>query len=307
MQAVKNISILAALAAASGLLCLLVFGTGKLPLSNAASSSAAGPDLTALPLGDGKTTTTSPQQGFLYQCRIPVSNQQPSASLPWIHGSTYNLTQKAAVSGSVAWPTASFHKKVAKKLLKLSSNGLPTDHNTGNFPIRATDPAYQYDRNPSSISAQSIALSLALHPKKLKSPGCVGGEVGLARNGVAIFSATDAANRDAVAHEVQDACSGHPQMQGLYHYHGLPACISTGAAGQHSSLIGWAKDGFPIYGPLGKNGVYLSNADLDECHGITEKIKYMGVKQKLFHYVANYEFPYTVGCFRGQADTSPGF
>ena len=36
----------------------------------------------------------------------------------------------------------------------------------------------------------------------------------------------NAGNRDAVAWEVQDACNGHPQSSGVYHYHSLPSCLT---------------------------------------------------------------------------------
>jgi hypothetical protein len=144
-----------------------------------------------------------------------------------------------------------------------------------------------------------VSLTLSAKPKYRSSPSCVGGQVGIITNGVALFSAVDGENRDAVAHEVQDSCDGHPERTGVYHYHGLPACIDTGPSNQQSKLIGWALDGFPIYGPRGQGGRYLSNSDLDECHGTTSKVTYLGRKVRMYHYVANYEFPYTVGCFRG--------
>src|SRR4029079_15333932 len=133
------------------------------------------------------------------------------------------------------------------------------------FPIAATDDAAQVDRNPNRISAQSLAEQIARKPKYHAAASCAGGEVGVLKTGARLFNAVDAGGRAAVAHEVQDSCSGHPQNSGQYHYHGLPACLDTGKPHQ---FIGWALDGFPIYGPLDKTGAYLSNARLDVCHGI---------------------------------------
>jgi YHYH protein len=291
-------------------LALLAFGTGGRALSNPAQVAARQAlDLSSLPLGDGKVTSAGPKKGYLYSCRSSFTGAGAQADGPWIHGSTYDLGSKYTVDGRVSWPSASFHRKIAKKLLKLTGNGLPTNHTTGAFPIAASDDAHSVDANPNSISAHRIALKLAARPKRLKSPRCVSGEVGIARNGVPIFSAVDAAGRDAVAHEVQDSCSGHPQNSGVYHYHGLPACIPSGSGEKRSKLIGWALDGFPIYGPLGKGGRYMRTSDLDVCHGETSVIRYNGVKRKLYHYHATDEFPYTVGCFRGKAvslDTGGG-
>jgi hypothetical protein len=294
---------LAALAGASLLVCLLLFGPGRATVSGAATTSASNePNFAALPLGDSKVTTAGPQQGYLFQCRPMMGGGGAGVTGPWINtaAGTYNLNAKAVVDGSVAWPNAHFKAKLKKAVLKLSGNGLPTNHNTGTFPIRPSDDAYSVDRNPNTISAQTILYKLAAKPKRLSTPQCIGGQIGIARNGVPIFNALDATNKDAVAREVQDSCSGHPQQQGQYHYHGLPACISYGSESKHSKLIGWAFDGFPIYGPIGNKGRYMRLSDLDECHGHTHKIKYQGEVQKLFHYHATAEFPYTVGCYRGQ-------
>ena len=290
---------LAGFAGASLAVSLLLFGGGStLPASHAAVGSASGENLAALPLGDGHTSTTTPQANYLYECRVLAGGGGAFTNGPWIHGSTYDLSQKVAVSGAVSWP-GTFSARLKGKRVVLSGNGLPKRNTTGVYPIQASDPAYQYDRNPNHISSHTVSLSLSARPSYHSSPACVGGQVGIITNGVALFSAVDGENRDAVAHEVQDSCNGHPEMTGVYHYHGLPSCIDTGKPNQQSKLIGWALDGFPIYGPRGKGGRYLSNSNLDECHGTTSKVTYFGKKVRMYHYVANYEFPYTVGCYRG--------
>lgn len=127
---------------------------------------------------------------------------------------------------------------------------------------------------------------------------CVGGEVGYAVNGVPIFDGFDAGGRDAVAWEIQDECHGHPQMTGVYHYHDRSSCVAD-AGSTHSALIGYARDGFGIYGYRGIDGKELTNADLDECHGHSHTITWDGKEVGMYHYHATREFPYTVGCFRG--------
>jgi hypothetical protein len=299
MSTTRRLAPLAAFAIASLGASLLLFGGHRISLSGAATSAAGrGPDLTALPLGDGKTTTTSPQRGYLYECHVQAGGGGAGTNGPWIHGSTYDLTAKYVVDGSVDWPAATFTAKVKKNRLRISGNGLPK-HTTGTYPIASTDDAYQIDRNPNRISSHTVSESFKAIPKRNKRPTCAGGQVGVMKSGALLFNAVDGENRDAVAHEVQDSCSGHPERTGAYHYHGLPSCIGFGSTSKHSKVIGWALDGFPIYGPYGDGGDYLSNSELDACHGTTEKIKYEGEVRKLFHYVANYEFPYTVGCFRG--------
>ncbi len=49
-----------------------------------------------------------------------------------------------------------------------------------------------------------------------------------------------------------DRCCGHPDPDGTYHYHKYPICMKSPWADDgtdHSPLIGFAFDGFPIYGP----------------------------------------------------------
>jgi hypothetical protein len=282
---------LAAIAALSGVASLVLLGGGPVALS-----ASNGPNLTALPLGDGHTTTSGPARDYLYLCHPQMGGGGAQVNGPWIHGSTYDLTAKYKVDGAVSWDS-SFSDKVTRKAIKLRGNGLP-NHTTGTFPVAASDDAAQIDRNPNRISAQNLAETIARTPKYHAKPSCAGGDVGVLKTGARLFNAVDAAGHDAVAHEVQDSCSGHPQGSGAYHYHGLPACLDNG---QPNEFLGWALDGYPIFGPLDSKGVYLSNARLDVCHGITSRVKYLGKTQKIFHYVANYEFPYTVGCYRGTA------
>jgi hypothetical protein len=115
--------------------------------------------------------------------------------------------------------------------------------------------------------------------------------------GGVFFNALDAAGVDAVAHEVRDACDGHPQSAGRYHYHNLTPCVDDAEAG-HSQLMGYAFDGFGIYGLRGEDGRLLTNVDLDACHGHTHDITWDGETVDLFHYHATWEYPYTVGCYR---------
>ena len=254
-----------------------------------------------MPLGDGHVTTSAARRGYVFVCR--KSNAPGGASIdgPWIHGSTFDLAAKASVEGSVRWPTARFAIRRSRSRLVVAGNDLPTIGVTGTFPISPSSTAYRYDRNPNSIRAQSISYSLPASPRIAARSSCVtGGQIGVAINGVAIFDGLDAGDRDAVAHEVQDRCGGHPQQQGTYHYHAIPACLTKGdSARTQSGLVGYAFDGFPIYGPRGDGGRLITNADLDACHGRVETVTLNGKRVRTYHYVATLEYPYTIGCFRG--------
>jgi YHYH protein len=131
------------------------------------------------------------------------------------------------------------------------------------------------------------------------------GMIGVATNGVAIFNALDDSHRDAVAHETQDLCDGHPQRRGIYHYHSIPDCLSGKTVTSQETLVGYALDGFPILGPRGENGKLLTNADLDACHGHIARITVNGKRVRTYHYHATLEYPYTLGCFRGTPVSSP--
>ena len=126
------------------------------------------------------------------------------------------------------------------------------------------------------------------------------GLIGFALSGGAIYNALDARGRDAAAYEILDRCAGHPQQQGQYHYHDLSPCaeLQTDANG-HSTLVGYALDGFGIFGPLDVNGARVDNDALDECHGHVGPVEWDGRVVEMYHYHYNDEYPYAVGCFRG--------
>jgi hypothetical protein len=59
-------------------------------------------------------------------------------------------------------------------------------------------------------------------------------------------------------------------------------------------------DGFGIYGPYSENGVFVTNEDLDECHGHEHEIEWEGEMVNMYHYHLNNEYPYSVGCYKGE-------
>lgn len=88
------------------------------------------------------------------------------------------------------------------------------------------------------------------------------GHIGVWRNGVSIFNAKDGMsynnqgiwNRDALVWEGSsfDVCLGHPAPNGEYHHHVSPNCLYDHLNDEaHSDLIGFAFDGYPIYGAYG--------------------------------------------------------
>jgi YHYH protein len=256
-------------------------------------------DLTRLPLGDGHISN-KPERGSVWACRPDRLGGRRSHGGPWIRRSdrTFDLTVKPMVEGAVSWPSQFTMTRVGEKR-RIVGNGLP-NHPTGTFPIGRSTEAYQYDHNPNSIRPQDIRLDLPAMPTVAASASCVPlGYIGILLTGGAFFNALDANGEDAVAHEMQDAYRGHPQSRGIYHYHSLTPCSQDEGTG-HSSLVGYAFDGFGLYGYRGEEGRVLTNADLDACHGHTHEIVWDGERMSMYHYHATAEYPYTIGCYRGQ-------
>ena len=290
-----------------------ILATAALSACGAGSSSAhsttaaaAATDVTHLPLGDGHVSTRA-RRGYVYSCQTRFGTGGANAATPWIRSDgTWDLTAKPTVAGSVSWPNRRFALRLGASSLRITGNDLPS-HTTGVFPIASSDPAYQYDRNPNSIKATTLNASIPRTPRRAASPSCVPmGPIGVMLTGSVFFNALDAGGRDAAAHELQDRCGGHPQQQGEYHYHALSPCLYTGKRTVHSRLVGYALDGFGVYGPRGQGGRTLSNADLDACHGHTHTISWHGRRVRMYHYHATAEYPYTVGCYRGTPASSSG-
>jgi len=254
----------------------------------------------SLPLGDGKVAS-SPRPGYVYSCQMSFNGRGAHRTGAWIGTSTWDPTRKPIVEGNVTWPGSAISIALEGNQRVIRANNLPK-HATGEFPIRPGSAAHSYDRNPNSIRAQTILLRLPAVPQVAQTPGCVPmGMIGFALSGVAIYNALDAVGRDAPAHEIQDACNGHPQRRGQYHYHNFSTCMGDkrSEAGGHSSLVGYALDGFGIYGPHGVNGRVVTNADLDACHGHAHAVMWNGKPTEIYHYHLTHEYPYTIGCFRG--------
>ena len=256
-----------------------------------------------LPLGDGKVSTT-PRVGYLMSCVQHWRGRGAVHGGPWIQGSSWDPSQKPSVEGNVSWPDHRISITVQGDERVISSNNLP-DHPTGMFPISPSDPVYRYDTNPNAIETQNILLRLPVHPDVAAAPSCVPmGMIGFATDGAAVYNAVDDGGIDAVAHEVQDKCSGHPQHHGQYHYHGPSSCMPNEKT---SGLVGYALDGFGIYGMKDREtGRILHDDDLDACHGTTSPVIWDGKLVTMYHYVLTAEYPYTIGCFRG-TPVSSGF
>lgn len=229
----------------------------------------------------------------------------------------------------------------------LRANGLP-DHPTGAFPGPG---------NPNRIAPQRHEFRVPLRPRVAAAPTPVGMNLfGVAVNGVVFDpAAAEWWNDDRSSGWQYEALGGgpdlgldqehaHVQPTGTYHYHGLPVTLLARLTEGRPRmvLLGWAADGFPIYGPWiidpraapaapprravtsyrrrpgeragGPGGphdgtftqdwVHVPGAgDLDACNGRQGPTPEF--PEGTYHYVITDEFPFVPRCWRGEPD--PGF
>jgi hypothetical protein len=175
-----------------------------------------------------------------------VAANEPVAKPAPPHPTTSPATRPA--SGLAAYFRKNVTVDVTPQFLIIHSDGIP-DHTTGDFPN---------PRNPNRILKQNYTFKIPLnaapadHITKLPM-----GPIGVAINGVPFYNPYNAEGADAAKNEAFDDCCGHPDPQGRYHYHIYPKCIHTSFVdkpGEHSPLIGFAFDGYAIYGPNGDGG-----------------------------------------------------
>ncbi len=278
-------------------------GFGASVTRYATTPTMAGPiNPDAVPLGDGYVSTT-PEIGYVDSCQTSFGGiGGADVDGPWIDTKTktWNEATKLAVNGSVSWPDAVYKVTIVGARRVISFNDLPTDHTTGIFPIQTTDPAYAYDHNGNHVAAHPTTWQLPLSPQPARAPSCTsGGPIGVLDDGVYLYNALDGEGRDAAAHELLDACGGHPDPSESYHHHDIPACILDKAPNGKATLVGYALDGYGIYVVKSSRGTLPTNVELDACHGTTSVVPWNGKETAIYHYVATIEYPYTVGCFHG--------
>lgn len=228
----------------------------------------------------------------------------------------------------------------------IQSNGIPA-HEHGVFPNRG---------NPNAISPQKHEFRMLLNPVRAINTTLLENKMyfGVALNGVPFDPGTaEYYYNDPTSGWKYEALSGqidlgidfnnaHVQRDGSYHYHGIPkSLVGSYRIKEHSKIIGYAADGFPIYavagykdpddpgkgiqgirssyivkkgfrptGPGGKydgsfiqDYVYFNKSgDLDECNGRFGKTP--DYPEGIYHYYLTDSFPFIPRCFRGEPDTS---
>jgi hypothetical protein len=150
----------------------------------------------------------------------------------------------------------------------IPSNVQQVQYSTGNVYVSCTCiPGYDigpWIGNPNTPVNQNFVYKITRTPvQNTGTPVATGlGHIGVWTNGVSIFNAKDAMsynnagvwNQNAIVVEGAgfDTCLGHPAPNGEYHHHLNPRCLyDDHDSSAHSPIIGYAFDGFPIYGAYG--------------------------------------------------------
>ncbi|MFK7916954.1 MAG: YHYH protein [Ilumatobacter sp.] len=158
------------------------------------------------------------------------------------------------------------------------------------------------------VEAYDATFSFPLVPTPGDSPTDTGnGAIGVAISGAVYFDPYEGDGSATVANDDNttidgipfiDACGGHPLPNAVsYHYHGIPFCITDAVdtPGEHSVLIGYLFDGYPIYGPQDVDGE--EPGDLDECMGHVGPTPEFG--EDTYHYHVSAEANYISECLTG--------
>lgn len=148
------------------------------------------------------------------------------------------------------------------------SNVQQVQYSQNNVYITATCiPDYSigpWTNNPNTPVNQNFLFKITRNPVQNSGTLTVTpmGHIGVWSNGVSIFNAKDGMSynnqgiwfRDAYVFEgiSFDNCLGHPAPNGEYHNHVNPTCLYDDTNNSiHAPIIGYAFDGFPVYGAYG--------------------------------------------------------
>lgn len=150
------------------------------------------------------------------------------------------------------------------------------------------------------------AAPIILTPTLGTTPLTRDAALGVAVNGVPIYDYTgggEMTEADLAHHQARhdtlqtrqlDVCGGHAGRGDDYHYHVKPACmIDQMANAGDEAILGWAFDGFPIYGDNNPDGSEISEGVLDVCNGQHDET--FG-----YRYHTSSGAPYIVQCLMGE-------
>ena len=252
--------------------------------------------------------------------------------LPWVIGISIAQSSHAASPQQTAITQASWFSNVKVSFsgdnVVVASDGIPNwmaeKYAVPNAGVVVPESSNDVTLGLASklVTAQKLNYTMTLNPAKAASVTSTSlGPIGILANGAVIFNPYEGDGKTvAVTGNVYvtdsngvkwgflDVCNGHPGMGGMYHYHGMPPCVTSviDKTGGPSHILGLAFDGFLIYGNRDINGKLVSSSQLDQCNGITSPTP--EYPAGVYHYVLTEEKSNrsTINCFAGTPALSQG-
>lgn len=152
----------------------------------------------------------------------------------------------------------------------IESEGMTNDMGQFSNPGAPSGQGYKFkfSRNPVAGSGNDAA------PEQ--------GAVGVLLNGIPIYALGDGKSYDAGSgttgpmgdglwvgeayftegETLDTAFAAHPQQQGAYHSHATPFRLYSDPDNNHSPIVGFANDGYPVYGPFGYSDPNDANSSI---------------------------------------------
>ena len=253
-----------------------------------------------------------------------------------------------SVSNAIVQNTITLTEDLANNQIVITGNGVPNYIPTvlgfnvtdgWNTPVSGGFQSLKFsennqgnngNNNPNRLVAATATFRIPLNPIiNATATDTSLGTVGVGVNGIPIYNPFEDPNQTAATGRIFSGCCGHPQLTGAYHYHKYPTCLrllkgdvwqsekekcdeldALILAGGHSPLIGFALDGWPIYGPVGwkdtnrtskllkssytgVNDTYgnpsyvAASGDLDDCNGLLSPTP--DYPEGIYHYVMSLE------------------
>ena len=182
------------------------------------------------------------------------------------------------------------------------------DEGAGEFEVTSTgvpewDPEAQGETTPNTAEEKDYRARFPLSPKcaaETVDTGNTRGPIGMMIDGVVFYGREDATGGDAYINESDtfDACAGHADMDGRYHYHSEPTCVfglgvalsSRNAADGHAPVVGYGLDGFALYADT----TIADEPALDACNG------HFSEARGYHYHTSGTTSPYLAGCYAGE-------
>jgi hypothetical protein len=119
--------------------------------------------------------------------------------------------------------------------------------------------------NPGRIATQNYSMTIPIFPAEASTKEeTTLGPIGMALNGVPIYNDREGGNVpvDAGVLGSFDRAGAHPGPGNTYHYH----CTGDFTGNDNDNLIGFLRDGFPIYARKENDGSYATGLDSNGGH-----------------------------------------